>query len=129
MDNVSSIKFDYRMVRKPKMKSINIFTYAANMKIVFKNKVFLIIEDLCIIDFIYKLSLYDFNFNIYEFIPIDSEDRVLIFKRIDCENIEITSEWTNNRIVINKKELIDSIKLLKLNFEKNSRVKVNEYYE
>ena len=129
MDNVSSIKFDYKIIRKPKKPSENLFEYAAYLNIMHKNKVFLTIDDICIIDLIHELSSYDLNLSTYEFIPIDAEDKVLIFKRIGSKNIEISSEWTDNKIVINEKELIDSIKLLKLDFEKKSKVKISRYYK
>lgn len=129
MDNVSSIKFDYQIIRKPNKQSKNLFEYAAFLCITYENEIFLTIEDVCIVDFIHKLSLYDLNLNIYEFTPIDTEDKVLIFKKIDSKKIEVTSEWTNNKIVVKQDELLNSIKLLKINFEKNFKVKINKYYK
>lgn len=129
MDNVSNIKFNYQLIRKPNKKCKNIFEYAACLNIVHRNKLFLTIDDICIIDFIHKLSLYDFNVNTYEIVPIDSEDKVLILKKIDAKSIEITSEWTENRMIVKSEELIESINLLKYNFERESKVKINKYYE
>lgn len=129
MDDVSGIKFDYQIIRQPNKQSKNLFEYAAFLCITYDNEKFLTIEDVCIVDFIHKLSLYDFNLNIYEFIPIDTEDKVLIFKRIDSEKIEITSEWTNNKIIVKQDELLNSIKSLKMDFEKKFKVKINKYYK
>lgn len=129
MDDVSSIKFDYQLLRQPNKQSKNVFEYAAFLCITYENKKFLTIDDVCIVDFIYKLSQYNLNLNIYEFIPIDSKDKVLIFKKIDSEKIEITSDWTNNIIVVKQDELLCSIKLLKLKFEKDTKVNINKYYE
>ena len=129
MDDVSSIKFDYQILRQPNKQSKNVFEYAAFLCITYENKKFLTIDDVCIVDFIYKLSQYNLNLNIYEFIPIDSKDKVLIFKKIDSEKIEITSDWTNNIIVVKQDELLCSIKLLKLKFEKDTKVNINKYYE
>ena len=129
MDNVSSIKFDYVLIRKPNKPSRNLFEYAACLNITHKNNIFLTIDDVCIIDFIHELSSYNLNLMTYEFIPIDAEDKVLIFKRIDSENIEITSEWTDNKIIINQEDLINSIKMLRHSFEKKLKVKIDRYYK
>ena len=126
MDNVSYIKFDYKLIRTPRIKNSNIFAYAANLTILNDNKIFLAIEDICIIDFIYKLSLYDGN-DYFAFIPIDSTDRVLVFKRINSNIIEISSEWTMSVINIDYNQLIESILKLKTSFEKKTKICIDGY--
>lgn len=129
MDNVSSIRFDFEIIRKPKKQSKNIFEFAARLYIKYNDEIFLKIEEVCIVDLIYKLSLYNSNLIVYEFVPMDSEDRVLIFKNIDSDNVELTSEWTNNKIVVKQNEVLRSIELLKSNFEKSLKVKIDKYYK
>lgn len=121
--------FNYKIIRQPKRKSKNIFEYAASLTICYKDKVFLTIKDVCIIDLIYQLSLYKTDFENYFYVPIDATDKVLIFKKIDKDYVKISSEWTENSIIINQEELIESIKALKTNFETDLRLKVNNFFK
>ena len=89
MDNVSSIEFKYEIIRQQKKQSMNIFEFAANLSIIQNNNLFLQVEDICIIDFIHKLSLYNANNDLFEFVPIDSNDKVLIINDIDSKNIRM----------------------------------------
>ena len=126
MDNVSYLKFDFKLIRAPRTKSRNIFAYAAFLKIFDSNSVFLTIEDVCIIDFINKLNLYDGSAH-FELIPIDSVDKVLIFKKINSNLVEVSSEWTKRIIIVDFNQLIESIQNLKINFEKIAKISVDKY--
>ena len=128
MDNVPDIKFKYRIIRRPEKQSNNIFEYAASLSITHKNELFLQVEDICIVDFIYKLGLYNSHMNIFEFVPIDSADKVLVFNSIDSNNVEIKSDWTTKTIIVKKEDLINSIVLLRRNFEKETKAKIEKYY-
>lgn len=129
MDNVSSIEFKYEITRQPKKYSKNIFEYAANLSIIQNNNLFLRVEDICIVDFIYKLSLYNPNMGVFEFVPIDSNDKVLIVNDIDSKNVKIVSDWSNKTIIAKKEDLINAIELLKISFENETKVKVEKYYK
>ena len=129
MDNFSSIEFKYEIIRQQKKQSKNIFEYAANLSIIQNNNLFLRVEDICIIDFIHKLSLYNTNNDVFEFVPIDSDDKVLIINDIDFNNVKIVSEWSNKEIIVKKEDLINAIKLLKISFEIETKVKVEKYYK
>ena len=129
MDNVSSIEFKYKIIRQPKIHSKNIFEYAADVSIIQNNNLFLRVEDICIIDFIHELSSYNLNKRIFEFIPIDSNDKVLIITDIDSQNIKISSNWSNKIIIVKKEDLINAIELLKISFENEAKVKVEKYYK
>ena len=129
MDIVSGIEFYYQIIRRPKTQSNNIFEYAASLSIVHRKKVFLQVEDICIVDFIYQLSLYNSNTNIFEFVPIDSTDKVLIINALDSQNVTIESEWTDKTMIVKKEVLINSIKLLKTCFENETKVKIERYYK
>lgn len=129
MDNVSGIEFYYQIIRRPKTQSNNIFEYAASLSIVHRKKVFLQVEDICIVDFIYKLSLYNSNTDIFEFVPTDSTDKVLIINALDSQNVKIESEWTDKTMIVKKEVLINSIKLLKTCFENETKVKIERYYK
>ena len=128
MDNVSGIEFYYQIIRRPKTQSNNIFEYAASLSIVHRKKFFLQVEDICIVDFIYQLSLYNSNTDIFEFVPIDSTDKVLIINALDSQNVTIESEWTDKTMIVKKEVLINSIKLLKTCFENETKVKIERYY-
>lgn len=128
MDNVSSIKFHYNIIRKSIFKTNNIFQYAAFMQIIYKNNVFLTIEDICIIDFIYKLTSYNENLDIYEFIPIDATDKVLIIKKVNSNSIEITSDWTENKIFMKQEEFINAVNSLKHDIESELKININTYF-
>ena len=129
MDNVSSIEFKYEIIRQPKKQSKNIFEYAVNLSIIQDNKLFLQFEDICIIDFIHELSLYNENNDVFEFVPIDSNDKVLIINDVDSKNVRIMSAWSNKTIVAKKEDLINAIELLKISFESETKVKVEKYYK
>ena len=129
MDNVSSIEFKYEIIRQQKKQSKNIFEFAANLSIIQNNNLFLQVEDICIIDFIHKLSLYNANNDLFEFVPIDSNDKVLIINDIDSKNVRITSAWSNKTIVAKKEDLINAIELLKISFENEIKVEVENYYK
>ena len=129
MDNVSNIEFKYEIIRQPKKYSKNIFEYAANLSIIQNNNLFLRVEDICVVDFIYKLSLYNKNMGVFEFVPIDSNDTVLIINDIDSKNVKIVSDWSNKTIILKKEDLINAIGLLKISFEKETKVKVEKYYK
>lgn len=129
MDNVSSIEFKYEIIRQQKKQSKNIFEFAANLSIIQNNNLFLQVEDICIIDFIHKLSLYNANNDLFEFVPIDSNDKVLIINDIDSKNVRITSAWSNKTIVAKKEDLINAIELLKISFENEIKVEVEKYYK
>lgn len=129
MDNVSSIEFKYEIIRQQKKQSKNIFEFAANLSIIQNNNLFLQVEDICIIDFIHKLSLYNTNNDLFEFVPIDSNDKVLIINDIDSKNVRITSAWSNKTIVAKKEDLINAIELLKISFENEIKVEVEKYYK
>ena len=128
MDNVSSIEFKYEIIRQQKKQSKNIFEFAANLSIIQNNNLFLQVEDICIIDFIHKLSLYNANNDLFEFVPIDSNDKVLIINDIDSKNVRIMSAWSNKTIVAKKEDLINAIELLKISFENEIKVEVEKYY-
>ena len=128
MDNVSGIEFKYEIIRQQKKQSKNIFEFAANLSIIQNNNLFLQVEDICIIDFIYKLSLYNSNNDVFEFVPIDSIDKVLIINDIDSKNVKIRSDWSNKEMIVKKEDLINTIELLKKKFEKETKVKVEKYY-
>lgn len=129
MDNVSSIEFKYEIIRQQKKQSMNIFEFAANLSIIQNNNLFLQVEDICIIDFIHKLSLYNANNDLFEFVPIDSNDKVLIINDIDSKNVRIMSAWSNKTIVAKKEDLINAIELLKKSFENEIKVEVEKYYK
>ena len=129
MDNVSSIEFKYEIIRQQKKQSKNIFEFAANLSIIQNNNLFLQVEDICIIDFIHKLSLYNANNDLFEFVPIDSNDKVLIINDIDSKNVRIMSAWSNKTIVVKKEDLINAIELLKISFENEIKVEVEKYYK
>lgn len=129
MDNVSSIEFKYEIIRQQKKQSMNIFEFAANLSIIQNNNLFLQVEDICIIDFIHKLSLYNANNDLFEFVPIDSNDKVLIINDIDSKNVRIMSAWCNKTIVAKKEDLINAIELLKISFENEIKVDVEKYYK
>ena len=129
MDDVSSVKFIVKMIRQPKKQGANMFEYAACLDIKFNNESFLKIEDIYIVDFIYKLSRYTVNLNFYEFVPIDSQDKVLVFKKINSDSIEISSEWTNKNIVVKQEDIMKSIKQLRLSFEKNLKISIDRFYQ
>ena len=129
MDNVSSIEFEYKIIRQPKQQSKNIFEYAASLIILEKNDIFLQIEDICIIDLIHKLSSYNLNIDVFEFIPIDSVDKVLIIKTINSKYAKMMSDWSSKIIIVNKRDLINAIKLLKMNFECETKIKIEKYYK
>lgn len=122
------MEFKYKIIRQPEKQSNNIFEYAANLSILQNNNLFLQIEDICIIDFIYKLSLYNLNMELFEFVPIDSIDKVLIITSVDSNNVKIISDWSNKTIIVKKEDLINSIKLLKARFEHEIKVKIEKYY-
>lgn len=129
MDNVPSIEFKYEIIRQPKKQSKNIFEYAVNLSIIQNNKLFLQFEDICIIDFIHELSLYNENNDVFEFVPIDSNDKVLIINDVDSKNVRIMSAWSNKTIVAKKEDLINAIELLKISFQSETKVKVEKYYK
>ena len=129
MDNVSSIEFKYEIIRQQKKQSKNIFEFAANLSIIQNNNLFLQVEDICIIDFIHKLSLYNANNELFEFVPIDSNDKVLIINNIDSKNVRIMSAWSNKTILVKKEDLVNANELLKISFEKETKVKVEKYYK
>lgn len=129
MDNVSSIEFKYEIIMQQKKQSKNIFEFAANLSIIQNNNLFLQVEDICIIDFIHKLSLYNANNDLFEFVPIDSNDKVLIINDIDSKNVRIMSAWSNKTIVAKKEDLINAIELLKKSFENEIKVEVEKYYK
>lgn len=87
------------------------------------------IEDICIIDLIHKLSSYNLNIDVFEFIPIDSVDKVLIIKTINSKYAKMMSDWSSKIIIVNKRDLINSIKLLKMNFECETKIKIEKYYK
>ena len=122
------MEFKYKIIRQPEKQSNNIFEYAANLSILQNNNLLLQIEDICIIDFIYKLSLYNLNMELFEFVPIDSIDKVLIITSIDSNNVKIISDWSNKTIIVKKEDLINSIKLLKARFGHETKVKIEKYY-
>ncbi len=122
------MEFKYKIIRQPEKQSNNIFEYAANLSILQNNNLFLQIKDICIIDFIYKLSLYNLNMEFFEFVPIDSIDKVLIITSVDSKNVKIISDWSNKTIIVKKEDLINSIKLLKARFEHETKVKIEKYY-
>lgn len=122
------MEFKYKIIRQPEKQSNNIFEHAANLSILQNNNLFLQIEDICIIDFIYKLSLYNLNMELFEFVPIDSIDKVLIITSVDSKNVKIISDWSNKTIIVKKEDLINSIKLLKARFEHEIKVKIEKYY-
>ncbi len=122
------MEFKYKIIRQPEKQSNNIFEYAANLSILQNNNLFLQIDDICIIDFIYKLSLYNLNMELFEFVPIDSIDKVLIITSIDSNNVKIISDWSNKTIIVKKEDLINSIKLLKARFGHETKVKIEKYY-
>ena len=66
--------------------------------------------------------------NIFEFVPIDSADKVLVFNSIDSNNVEIKSDWTTKTIIVKKEDLINSIVLLKKHFEEETKAKIEKYY-
>lgn len=108
MDDVSVLKFKFDIIRKPKKTTVNIFQYAASFKILTNDLTYLDIPDLCIIDFAYQLSQYDYNESIYHIIPIDSEDKILSLYNIG-DIIKIDSMWTEEIIYVNKNQLKEEI--------------------
>lgn len=66
--------------------------------------------------------------DVFEFVPIDSTDKVLIIHSLDSQNIKIESEWTDKTILVKKEDLINSIKSLKTHFENKTKVKIERYY-
>ena len=128
MDNVPDIEFCYQIIRQPKKQSQNVFECAASLSIMQKKELFLEVEDICIADFIYQLSLYRPDMDVFIFVPIDSVDKVLIIHSIDSMYVKITSDWSNKTMFIKKEILIDAIELLKASFENQTKVKVEKYF-
>lgn len=128
MDNVSCLKFNFKLLRHPRIKTSNIFAYAASVTIFSDNEVFLYVEDICIIDFIYKLSLYN-DVACFLIIPIDSSTKILVIRKIKDDIVEISSEWTKQIIKVNFYQLLESIKNLKTSFEKTAKVCINDYFK
>lgn len=127
MDNVSYLKFEFELIRIPRKKSSNIFAYAASLTILSDNNVFLDIEDICIIDFIYKLSSYN-GADCFSIIPVDSSARILVIRRIKEDIVEISSEWTKQIIKVDFHQFVESIKNMKTSFEKATKVCINDYF-
>lgn len=59
--------------------------------------------------------------DIFEFIPIASFNKVLIFNSIDSKNVEMKSDWNTKTLSIKKEDLIDSIVLLKKTLKKKQK--------
>ncbi len=128
MDSVSSIKFDFKLIRTPRKKSSNIFAYAASLTIMSDNNLFLYVEDICIIDFIYKLSSYNGAAS-FSIIPIDSSACILVVRRIKEDIVELSSEWTKQIVKADFHQFVESIKNLKICFEKTAKICINEYFD
>ena len=128
MDSVSSLKFDFKLIRTPRKKSSNIFAYAASLTIMSNNNVFLYVEDICIIDFIYKLSSYNGTAS-FSIIPIDSSVCILVVRRIKDDIVELSSEWTKQIVKVDFQQFVESIKNLKICFEKTAKICINEYFD
>ena len=117
MDSVSSLKFDFKLIRTPRKKSSNIFAYAASLTIMSNNNVFLYVEDICIIDFIYKLSSYN------------GTASFLVVRRIKDDIVELSSEWTKQIVKVDFQQFVESIKNLKICFEKKAKICINEFFD
>lgn len=126
MDNISYLKFDFEIIRAPRKNNRNIFSYAASLTVFYDDNVFLKVEDICIIDFIYKLNLYD-GADSFTLIPIDSTNKVLIFERINYNTVVVSSEWTTSIIMVDFNQLIESIRNLKITFEDMTKISIDKY--
>ena len=93
---------EYDFIRLPKIKTYNIFAYAAELKIIFDNQVFLEVDDIAICDLIIELSkwLKDMNKD-FSYVPQDFTEEILRFK-IDNQHYIITSIWSTNEVKINR---------------------------
>lgn len=107
MDDVSVLKFEFKMLRKPKKRDKNIFAYAAALKILQNEQEFLFIEDICIVDFAYQL-LHFSSQKEYKIIPADSSDCVLRFFTIG-DKIKVSSDWANRGFCIDRQMFFSSV--------------------
>ena len=104
MDDVSNLKFIYNFVRKPKIVTRNLFAYAADLKVLCNDAVYLEIEDLSIIDFAIQLKkLCNIKCN-YALRPIGGEDILLYFNFMQNQVI-ISSDFTKKLFRINNEQL------------------------
>ena len=95
MDNVSSIKFNYKMIRVCDRINSNIFDYAANLVMLVDDIIFFELEDVCIIDFLLQIEdIEDKSYKV-EYKPIDADEVFLCLEK-QGDYLTISSKFINS---------------------------------
>ena len=75
------LKFEYKIIRRPRRIGRNIFSVAAELNMIYNGEPYLYIEDLCIIDFICQLYRFSLEKSSCNVIPVDCQDKIFCNNR------------------------------------------------